>query len=381
MTASATHAVLPAPSALRLARRFEYANRLRAFRELTPRRRHLLMIASVALLIATLVVGYQVCRGTAWLLALLRTHWPAVVVVAALIARSQIARSRRRAEHRFRTSWLAVTPIAPRDVSAMVRRNVLVPFVAGLGTAMVFVGAAGVVNESATGGVAAALLAGSLAGALAGWWSGGRLPRIATESDVRIGRLRDERAAPIGLAALGRWPFAERFANLRPRVDARVFGTALLSLPMGIPPFVAVLLLLALAVAVAAASLLKAQLGVVPRADDWLRSTPLALNDFAVASSARGLAWQCAYAIAMGLLLAALGARPMVIVASVAGWIAWVAVSMLTAFACRHRPRQVRTELLVLGVTLAALATVAPPAVLVAAAAAAIVQWKRAAAA
>jgi len=328
-----------------------------------------------------LVVGYRVCVHPAWLLDPLRTHWPAVALGAAMITRTGVARSRRNAERRFATSWLAVAPIAPLDVSAMIRRRVLVSFVVVLGAAMLVVEAMGVSGAISTGSVLVAVLAGSLAGALAGWWSGGRTRHAATESRVRIARLPNTRDATIGLTALGRWPFAARFANLRPRFEARVFGAALLSLPMGIPPLVAVLLLLSLAVVVAATTLLKAYVDVVPRAADWLRSTPVTTRDFAISSSVRVLSWQCAYGGAMGLLMAGLGARPIAIVASAAGWIAWVIVSMLTALACRHRRHYMRIELVALGAMLATLATIALPAALVAAVAVWIVQWKRAAAA
>jgi hypothetical protein len=370
--------VVPSTSALRLARSFEYGNRLRAFRALDATGRTL-RVAVVALAVtAAFVGGYRLCRDAAWLLDPLRAHLPVVALAAAFVARSSVARARQRGEHRFATSWLIVAPIDPREVTALVRERAFMQAALVLGTAAIFVGAAGWINATSTGSVIVALLAGGIPGALAGWWSGRRPARTHAGKGIRIGRLHDARNGAISLAAVGRWAFAERFSALRPRVDARVFGIALLSMPMGIPPLVAILLLLILTLIASATTLLKAQLTILPRAADWLRTTPLALNDFAVSSCARVFLWQCVYAFAAVLALAALGAGPRAIAATTGGWVACVALSMLTALACRHRPGRLRIELFVLVTVLAAIAAIAYPVAWLTLAAAAIVQWKRA---
>ncbi|MEO5626476.1 MAG: hypothetical protein ABIQ70_10755, partial [Dokdonella sp.] len=315
-----------------------------------------------------------------WLLDPLQTHLAIVALASALIVRSGVARARHQGEHRFAMSWLAVTPLDPREVTAVIRDRVCLGLMLVLGSVVAFVGATGWINAMPVGSIISALLSGGIPGALVGWFSRRRPAPIGVERGLRIGRLDPTHDHSIRLAALGRWAFAERFSTLRPRVDARVFGTALLAMPMGIPPLVASLLLLSLVIVIVATTLLKAQLAVIPRAADWLRATPLALKDFTLWSCARVFLWQCGYAIAIALPLAALDAGPRAIIATSGSWVAWVALAMLTALACRYRPGRLRFELFACAALLAAAATIATPLALAAGSAAAIVQWKRAAA-
>ncbi|MEO5558785.1 MAG: hypothetical protein ABIO49_03405 [Dokdonella sp.] len=381
MTATTAQLGIPILSPLRLARSFEFGNRLRAFHALNATKRILAATAVAVAAAVSIVGGYRLCKDADWLLDPLQTHLPVVALATALMVRSGVARARQQGEHRFATSWLAVAPVDPREVTAAIRERVFVRVVLVLGSAIAFVGSTGWINATPVGSVIAALLAGGIPGALAGWWSGRRPARRGVDGAPRIGRLGPERDHVICLTALGRWAFAERFSALRPRVDARVFGAALLSMPMGIPPLVAILLLLSLVIVVVATTLLKAQLAVIPRAADWLRATPLALNAFTVSSCARVFLWQCGYAIAIALPLAALHAGPRAILATTSGWLAWVALAMVTAMVCRYRPGRLRIELFACAALLAGAATVAAPLALTVWAAAAIIQWKRAEAA
>ena len=381
MTATTAQLAIPMLSPLRLARSFEFANRLRAFRSLD--RRHRILVAIAVVIAASFAVtgGYRLCKDACWLLDQLQTHLAVVALVTALMVRSGVARARHRGEHRFTTSWLAVAPIDPREVTAVIRDRVFMRVTLVLGSAVAFVGSAGWINAAPVGSAIAALLAGAIPGALAGWWSGRRPARRGVDGARRIGRLDPTRDHTIRLTALGRWAFAERYCALRPRMDARVLGAALFSMPMGIPPLVAILLVLSLVIVAVATSLLKAQLSVIPRAADWLRTTPLALDAFTVSSCARVFLWQCCYAIAIALPLAGLHAGPRAILATICGWLAWVALAMLTAMVCRYRPGRLRIELFVCAGLLAAAAMVAAPLALVVWSAAAIIQWKRAQAA
>lgn len=381
MTAATTYLITPGVSALRLARSFEYGNRLRAFRALDAMKRTIVVLGVAFAAAFAFAGGYRLCKGASWLLDPLQTHLAIVALASALIVRSAVARARHHGERRFAASWLAVAPLDPRDVSAVIRDRVCVGLVLVLGSVVACLGAAGWINAEPVGSAIAALLSGGIPGALAGWFSRRRPPPSGVERALRIGRLDPTHDHSIGLAALGRWAFAERFSAMRPRVDARVFGAALLAMPMGIPPSVASLLLLSLVIVIVATTLLKAQLAVIPRAADWLRATPLALKDFTIWSCARVFLWQCAYAIAIALPLALLDVGPRAIFATAGVWVAWVALAMLTALACRHRPSRLRIELFACAALLAAAATIATPLALAAELAAAIVQWKRAAAA
>lgn len=379
MTATTAHFIVPSLSALRLARSFAVDNRLRAFRALNATRRTLVATAAAFAAVVAIAGAYRLCKDAFWLLDPLRTHLPVVALATALILRSGVARARQQGEHRFATSWLAVTPVDPGEVTAVIRDHACVGVMLVLGSAVAFVGAAGWINATPVGSVIAVLLAGGFAGALAGWWSRRQPARRGAEGGLRIGRLDPTRDRTIRLAALGRWAFAERFSALRPRVDARVFGTALLAMPMGIPPLIAILLLLSLMIVAFATSLLKAQLAIIPRAANWLRATPLAVNDFTLWSCTRVFLWQCAYASALAVPLAMLGAEPRAILVTTGSWIACVALAMLTAVACRHRPGRLYMELFACSALLAVAATIAAPLALAAWSAAAIVQWKRAA--
>lgn len=380
MTDTTAQLAIPILSPLRLARSFEFGNRLRSFRALDGRKRILIAIAATIAAAFAIAGGYRFCKDACWLLDPLNAHLPVVALATALMVRSGVARARQQGERRFATSWLAVAPVDPRDVTAVIRDRVFVRAMLVLGSAVAFVGSAGWINAAPVGSVIAALLAGGIPGALAGWSSGRRPVRRGADRGMRIGRLGPTGDHVIRLTALGRWAFAERFSALRPRVDARLFGAALLSMPMGIPPLVAILLLLSLVIIVVATTLLKAQLAVIPRAADWLRATPLPLNAFIVSSCARVFLWQCGYVIALALPLTALNAGPRELLATTGGWVAWVALAMLTAMVCRYRPDHLRFELFACAALLAAAATIAAPLALAAWSAAAIIQWKRAAA-
>ncbi|MEO7432812.1 MAG: hypothetical protein ABIR62_12495 [Dokdonella sp.] len=372
---------VPSVDALRLAQRFERRNRLSACRGLEPAHRILLLAVAATAFIVVAAAGYRFCTSASWWLDPLRTHAPVVALAAAWVVRSRVERVRRVIEQRFASSWLAAAPILSCAIAGMVQRRAASELLIMIGMSCGLIAAAGAINAVPVWNVIAAVVAGAIPGALLGWWSAARPPRVRAENHVRIARRQADRGTTIGLGALGRWAFAERIARLRPRMEARVFGAVLFSMPMGIPPLTAVLLLLSLAVAVIATTLLIAQLAIVPRAADWLRTTPLAARTLTISSGARTCAWQCVYTVAMAAVLAALGTDARTILAIATGWFAWVAASTLTAFAVRHRKDRVRIEIFALATVLAALASIAVPLALVAAAIVAVVQWKRAEAA
>ncbi|MEO5625155.1 MAG: hypothetical protein ABIQ70_03995, partial [Dokdonella sp.] len=120
MTATTAPLVMPILSALRLARSFEVGNRLHAFRALDGARSALVAIAIAFAMGFAIAGGYGLCKNAYWLLDPLRTHLPVVALAAALILRSGVIRARQQGEHRFAMSWLAVAPVDPREVTAVI---------------------------------------------------------------------------------------------------------------------------------------------------------------------------------------------------------------------------------------------------------------------
>jgi hypothetical protein len=178
--------------------------------------------------------------------------------------------------------------------------------------------------------------------------------------------------------ALRRWPFAQLLAAVDPRQHARIVAVVLLSLPTGIPLWVAIPMLVLLAAALGAVALLQALLATIPRAADSLRSTPLQPTRLAVLLCSRVWACQLAAATLAATLCCLLGTSGVAALTVAAAWMLWIAIATLSAFAVRHRPARLRGELVALAIVLFALAAIVPLALLLVLPAIGAWQWRRA---
>ncbi|MEP7098239.1 MAG: hypothetical protein ABI748_11290 [Dokdonella sp.] len=296
----------------------------------------------------------------AMLLAPLIAHTFAATLATVAISWAATARSRRRIEWQLAQSWLACAPISVRDRLAALRwrvgGEVLVPFAAVL--ASIF--AAGLASGTVITPLIAAAALGFATGAALGWRTGAKPARSRAAAPPRLRPSRAATSLVASLAPLEHWPFAQLRAAANPRLEVRLLGALLLSLPMGIPPAI-VLLLLAFAVTVLAAlSLLRASLVMIPQGADWLRATPLDLGAFVRACCLRAGAWQVVLAAICDGIAHVLGAPTGAVFAFTSAWLVICITASVSALACRHRPARLMIERVGIGALLLAIASVAP---------------------
>lgn len=337
------------------------ALRLQARLLANARRRHwlrhkpLLALAGVLAVAVAWVAWRRLQADGGALLALLHDQPLAVGVAGFALAWSLTRNARRRTQQTLAKSWLATAPIDARETLAATRRavawRVVPPLVAILAVLLAAMAASGA-DASQTLALAGAGLA---LGTLAGWRSGARADAVATVALPRLSARRGAASNAAGLGAHARWPFARLLADANPRQHAQLVAGVLLMLPMGIPPFVAVLIVLLAASLIAAHSLLLALLATIPAAAAWTRATPLPLGTFARSLCLRsGIVLAATIAIAT-LLLTLLGASPIAALAFAAVASAWCVTAIGHALASRHRPERARGERIAIALAMLAL--------------------------
>lgn len=348
------------PNPILLAWRLAQQRRVR--RALAHRGMAAFSIAAFGLLGALIAVAtWRLLRmHGAELLAQLHAHSFTLMVAAAAIGWAATARRRRRAERELAQSWLASAPVSMRDRQSALRwrvgAEVLVPFA----VVLVLLVGAGLASATVITLLIAAVAVGYVAGAGIGWRSGAKTLRSRA---IALPRLRQSRVATsnvASVAALGRWSFEQLRAAANPQLEVRLLGAMLVSLPMGISPWI-VLLLLAFSITVMAAlSLLRASLVMIPEAAAWLRATPLGLGAFVRATCLRAVVWQVVFMGVGGALIVVLGAAAGVAFALMAAWLGVCVTALASAFACRNHPARLVLELVSISVLLLAAASFSP---------------------
>lgn len=294
------------------------------------------------------------------LLAPLQEHLLAAGCAAAAIGGTLTARSRRRVARQLAQSWLASAPVAACDELVALRWGVVCEVGVPLAGVLALIACAGAFGASTVTPLLAAVLVGFATGAAGGWHVAGKPPRRRASAWPRLRPSRPATSHEASVSPLGRLPFAQWRAGANPGVEARLLGALLLSLPMGIPPVIVLLLLAIAASALAALTLLRATLATIPAAADWLRATPLGLGVFVRTVSVGAGTWQIAFALLGGALAHALGASTGTACLLIVAWLAICATALASAFACRHHWARLAIELMGIGGLLAALAGIAP---------------------
>lgn len=307
------------------------------------------------------VATWQLLRlHGAMLLAPLQAHAFTMMVAAAAISWATTARSRRRIERQLAQSWLASAPVSAHDRRTALRwrvgGEVILPFV----SVMALILGAGLASATVITQLLATVIGGFVTGTALGWRTGGKPLRSIAIALPRLRLSQAPMAHDASLAALGRWPFAQLRAAANPHLEVRLFGALLLSMPMGIPAWIVLLILAFAATVLAALSLLRASLVMIPAAADWLRATPLGPGELVRASCLRAAVWQVGFAAIAGTLVHVLGAPTGLACALSAGWLGVCVTALASAHACRHHPGRLVIELFGIGALLLAIASVAP---------------------
>jgi hypothetical protein len=219
---------------------------------------------------------------TGVILGWLGSHLIVTFVVAVCLFALSALRRRERMALAAAHGWLAATPAGSPAYLEMtagtaVRLALLIAFA-------VLACLLGELDPHALGRLALALLGAALVGSLAGW----RLPRAADEATpgfhyAIVPRARAQGATAPVLWPLGYWPAAQARIFRRPKVLARVAFMALLTLPLGTPGQVALVIVAAAVAASSLAALSLAAVRVAFAAARWLAPTTLAAGRFAVA--------------------------------------------------------------------------------------------------
>lgn len=337
------------------------ALRLQAGLLAKARRRHwlrhkpLLALAGVlAAAVAFVAWRYLRADGGA-LLAVLRGQPLLVSVASFALAWSLTRNARRRAIDGWATSWLATAPLDARErldaTRREVARRVAPPLAAVLAVPLAAMAASGV-DASQTIALAGAGLA---LGALAGWRSAAAPSSVEGSQVPRLSARRRATSNAADLAALARWPFARLLADADPRRHAQLLAGVLLTLPMGVPPVVAVLVVLLTAGAIAAHALLQALLATIPHAAAWARATPLPLGAFIRSLCLRSGVALAATIVLSATLLALLGASSRAALAFAGLALAWSITAIAHALASRHHAERARGERIAVALAMLAL--------------------------
>jgi len=373
--ATATAARHAPTGALRLAHRLEAAARRRR-----GGRRWLAAALAVPACLAIALLAARGRESLLSLLALLDAHRLIAGGACALLAGSAVRHGRRERERRHAESWLAAAPIGRGEVVAWLRERLAVRLLPVVLVPLALIAAVGSAGGRAPGGLLATLAGAIAVGAVGGWRAGARERAFVPAALPRL-RARRRAAPAVGFAALRRWPFAQAFADLRPREHVRVVAALLLGLPAGMPATVVLALLLLLAAGFLAAGLLRATAATIPAAADLLRSAPLPLARLAADLCLRVCVCELALAAGAAALAWRLGAPAGAALGAAAAWLAWVAVALLQALALRHQPERLRPAFVASGLALVALAAAAWPLLAIVLPAFAAWSWRRAAAA
>jgi len=274
----------------------------------------------------------------------------------------------------FANAWLAALPIPSRAREWSLALRSVVPVVTILVVAWTLL-AVSVYTTAAAAELRLLTIAGvtGLGAAALGWWRGARDPR-AHHRPLRLSRS----AGRSGSAALARLPFAHALATADPGLHARTIGALILTIPIGVPLHVCVLMMASWVSALGLIELARGTVVCVPVAATWLRSTPLSAGSFAHALHARALAVQLIGTVSIVLLLLAFELPTISAVVLAAGWLTLVVTLAGIALACRYQPRAIRAEILIVAATALLLAATAPALVLIAFPVLWIRLWQRA---
>lgn len=337
-----------------------------------------MLAALVFIGIALTFMSQALRRSAPELLALFDTYpLPALAAVATLAGLASL-HQRRRLRADFSSSWLAALPITAHVRDRAFALRVLIPIVAVvIGAAFVLAIAARLTHPASGDGWLPGLFVGAgMIGASVGWLLGARDPRPPR---LRAPRLpsRTTRVVP-GLAALGRWPLAQALAGSSPALHARALGALLLTIPIGVPGHVCMLLIVLWATALVLVEVGRGLLVTIPAAAAWLHSTPLTLPVLARSLCAPAFGIQIAAALTAAIVLIVLGVQPPVAGLLAAFWLSIVISLIGIALTCRHRPQHMHRELLVVGTIGLLLVSTAPPLLAIAFPFFWLWQWRRA---
>lgn len=360
--------------ALRMATAFAWRNRWRALRTASPSRRITGIAALVLPGIALVWLGASLLEHAGDVVGVLVRYPLPVLAVVGLVCANACQRRRRRLAREFLHGWLAALPIALRTREWSLALRAAGPPVT-IRVAVWTLLAVGVYTTAAAAELRLLAIVGmgGLGAAALGWWRGARDPR-PRHSALRL----SHSAGRTGPAALARLPFAQVLATADPGLHARTIGALVLTIPIGVPLHVCVLMIVSWVSALGLIELARGMLACVPVAATWLRSTPLSIGSLAHTLLARALAVQAIGSSLMVLLLLAFGLPAISVVVLVVAWLALVVTLAGIALACRYQPHAIRTEVLIVAAIALLLAATAPWLLLIAIPVLWVRVWQRA---
>ena len=268
---------------------------------------------------------------------LLAEYWVLTAVVTTVYVASSVARRRRRIHELHLQSWLVAAPIPQASVRVSQTLRTLLPMLAQLGGAALFI--VMTADMPAAGTVIAAIAAGWSVGAAIGWRAN------VDQSDARSLALRyvpteRSRGAPYvptkqmrGAQALSGWPIAQVLAWSRPENSRYVLIVALFAVQGGSSALVGLSVVALYFIGSYLAALFSALLQVARSASAWLRSTPMTLAEFVWLLSRRALIHQVAGTALLAVFMLLLGAPLMTTLQIVALWLSLIiSISGCTLF-------------------------------------------------
>ena len=297
------------------------------------------LFAGFALLYAAVAAARA---GAVELIELLRSYWPAIVLLAALHAAMTAARRSHRIAAAQSKSWLAAAPIRPASVRlAQLFLSIAPIILQWFAISAVIAVIAGAESASPRSALLliAALSAGVAGGLLVGLWAPQPRAGKAYEGSRYVHAARPLSAQPLrpSNAALSRWPVNLTLAWGRPE-NARVLLLVALFAVQGGASILSGLTVIAMWVMAAyLSSLLAAVVQVSRQAGAWLRSTPIRFHAFAWPIARRALLHQALGTTGAVAVMIALGATPAMALYCGALWLTLVVLIFTISLAESYR--------------------------------------------